>query len=223
MRECPTAALLHRQPGLRPVQRLNVTLLVHTQHDGLLGRIHVQPHDVRQLLHERGIGRQLERLHSMGLEAMRVPDPLHGRATDPLRLRHRATTPGGRPRWRAVQRCVDDGFDPARTDRRFAPAPLTHLEHRINALLSKPVAPSQHGRPADVHGHGNAAVGNPLGRQQQRLRADDYPMRCRRTTGPLFQESPTLRGHGQSGGGIIHPADIARRSLICKCISGTLH
>ena len=78
MCERPTAALLHREPGLGPVQRLNLTLLVHTQHDGFLGRIHVEPHDVRELLHERGIGGQLERLHSMGLEAMRVPDPLHG-------------------------------------------------------------------------------------------------------------------------------------------------
>ncbi len=41
-------ARLHRQARLRTVQGLNLALLVHAQHDCLVRRVQVQPHDVRQ-------------------------------------------------------------------------------------------------------------------------------------------------------------------------------
>ena len=47
------ASGLHRQTRLRAVESLNLALLVDAQHDGLVRRVQVQPHDVGQLLGER--------------------------------------------------------------------------------------------------------------------------------------------------------------------------
>src|SRR5208337_4661170 len=45
-------ALLHRQSGLSAVERLNLALLVHRQHERLVGGIDVKAHDVFDLLYE---------------------------------------------------------------------------------------------------------------------------------------------------------------------------
>ena len=74
-------ARLHRQARLRTVQGLNLALLVHAQHDAqhdcLVRRVQVQPHDVGQLLDERPVGRQLERRDAVRLQPVRVPDTLN--------------------------------------------------------------------------------------------------------------------------------------------------
>ena len=96
------AAGLHRQTRLRAVESLNLALLVDTQHDGLVRRVQVQPHDVGQLLGERRVGRQLEGLDAVGLQAVRVPDALDRRAADAGCLGHRAAAPVGGARRRLV-------------------------------------------------------------------------------------------------------------------------
>ena len=55
---------LHRQPGLRPPQRLDLALFVDTEDQGLFGRIHVKTDDVGELFDEPRVGRQLERAKS---------------------------------------------------------------------------------------------------------------------------------------------------------------
>src|SRR5437660_9542872 len=54
-------ARAHWQQRLRPIERLNLRLLVHAEHDRMLGRIHVQAHHVTHLVDQQRIGRQLER------------------------------------------------------------------------------------------------------------------------------------------------------------------
>ena len=44
--------LFQRQPRLGAVERLNLALLVDTQDDGFVGRVEVEAHDIRELLHE---------------------------------------------------------------------------------------------------------------------------------------------------------------------------
>src|SRR5215210_817493 len=55
MRHGPATALLQGQARLRTIQRLNLTLFVHAQHDCLLWWIQIQAHDVGQLFQESGI------------------------------------------------------------------------------------------------------------------------------------------------------------------------
>ena len=61
-----------RQNGLRPVQCLNLGLLVDAQDDGIGRRIHVETDDVVDLVLGVGISAELERLDPMRLEVVRL-------------------------------------------------------------------------------------------------------------------------------------------------------
>jgi hypothetical protein len=50
-------------------------LLVDAEHDGLLRRVHIQPDHVADLGVELGIGGELERLGTPGLQVPLAPDP----------------------------------------------------------------------------------------------------------------------------------------------------
>ena len=104
----PGSARLQRPPRLRSLQGLNLALLINTNHEGLVRRIHVQPHDIGQLLDERGIGRQREGADTMRLQAMRDPDPMDRRGTQALGGGPRPQTPLRRAWRRPVPRCLDD-------------------------------------------------------------------------------------------------------------------
>ena len=66
-------ARTHRQQRLGPIEGLDLRFLVDTQHHGMLRRIHVQPHDAPDFLDQQRIGRELERLRPMRLQAECVP------------------------------------------------------------------------------------------------------------------------------------------------------
>src|SRR5260221_13739897 len=85
-----------RKNRLSAIQRLDLTLLIHAEHDCLVGRIQVETDDVTDFGDEVRVGAEFERLHPMGLEVMFLPDALHGRGTDPLSFRHRTDAPMGR-------------------------------------------------------------------------------------------------------------------------------
>ena len=66
-------AQAHGQQWLRPVQGLDLRLLVNAEHHRLVGRIQLQADDVAVLLNKEGIRRQLEvllpvQLHREGLQ-----------------------------------------------------------------------------------------------------------------------------------------------------------
>ena len=133
----------HGQQWLRVVQRLNLRLLVDAQHDGMLGRIQVEPHNVADL-RSGGVGRQLEgrrcrpnacqmRLIVMRLRPVAVAIPLRLQWVSPRggspgcgsprvrrpRRRSPAAPPGGVQR---TDRLAGRGQSGPATSRRFAPA-----------------------------------------------------------------------------------------------------
>ena len=63
------AALFQRQPRLGAVERLDLALLVDRQHDGVRGRIDVEPDDVAQLVDELWVVGELELAHAMRLQS----------------------------------------------------------------------------------------------------------------------------------------------------------
>jgi hypothetical protein len=65
-------------PGLGAVERLHLALLVAAQHQRVLGRRHVQAHDVFQFLDKGRITRHLEAPHEMGLQTLGPPMPRDG-------------------------------------------------------------------------------------------------------------------------------------------------
>ena len=70
------AALLHRQAGLRAVERLDLRLFVDREDDGMGGRIDIKADHVAQLVDELRVVGELELLNPVWLETMRVPDAL---------------------------------------------------------------------------------------------------------------------------------------------------
>ena len=171
------SARLHRQARLRPVQGLNLALLVHVKHHGLARRVQVQPDEVGQLLDEGRVFRQFERRDAVRLQAVRVPDALDGRAAHASRLGHRATTPVGGARRRLVQRGMYDGLYLLGRDLGFAAAARTHLTHRIQSIGEKPRSLVQHRRPTDAERGRIATIRYAVTGQQQGLGTGHYAER----------------------------------------------
>src|ERR1700688_4692438 len=73
-----STALLHRQAWVRAIERLNLASLVDAEHNRLVGRVEVEPDDVDHFFSEFWIVRWLEWARQMWLEAMLLPDALHG-------------------------------------------------------------------------------------------------------------------------------------------------
>src|SRR5579863_2974243 len=98
------AAVLHRQPRLGAVQRLNLAFLVDRQHDSVVGRIDVETHDLLELGGKSRIIGQLELTHQMRSQAVSAPYPLHRTDADPCRLSHGRAGPVACRRRRSRQR-----------------------------------------------------------------------------------------------------------------------
>src|SRR4051794_25840367 len=64
---------LQRQARPRPVECLDLALLVDAEHDGVSGRVDIEPDDVPELRHELRIARQLELPRSVRLKPVRPP------------------------------------------------------------------------------------------------------------------------------------------------------
>ncbi len=76
-----------RPVGVGSLQRLDLALLVDGQHHRVGGWGHVEADDILDLggEGEGGVARALEHAQPMRLEAVSVPDPLHGTQRDPDR------------------------------------------------------------------------------------------------------------------------------------------
>jgi hypothetical protein len=73
---------LHRQRILGPVQRLNLALLDHAEHDRFHRRVEIQADDVGDLGDKFGVGGELERLGPPRLRSVMPPSPQHRRGVD---------------------------------------------------------------------------------------------------------------------------------------------
>lgn len=155
-----------RQNRLGTIQGLDLALLIYAQHQGFLGRMQVQTHDVAQLEKELGIGAELETLDAMRLQAMRLSDAIHRRRTHPLSAGQGAHAPVRGSRRLGVQRGVHDGLffldlqpSPASGSRGIFQQPL-------QPGLLEAASPTQHRRAAGAQFPCYPVVGEPVGRTQ---------------------------------------------------------
>ena len=102
----------HRFDRLGAVERLDLALLVDTEHQRALRRRQIEPNDIADLLHEERVRRQLERLGAVRLQAERTPDAPDRGMRQPGRLCHRAQRPVGRVGRGGGQRPLDHLGDP---------------------------------------------------------------------------------------------------------------
>jgi hypothetical protein len=96
--EVDVKAGMTREPAanLGVFGRLDLTLLITAPHQGVFGRIQIQPHDLSELLDKTGVARDLEALDSMGLQSVLVPHAQNSRVAHAQLVRQTARTPMGR-------------------------------------------------------------------------------------------------------------------------------
>src|SRR2546426_4059514 len=103
--------LLHWQPWLRSFQSLNLTLLIHTQHQCFMRWIQVQAHHIVEFFDELFIFRKLKGPAAMWLQPIGIPDTVHRRRTDTMYLGHRSHTPMSRRLGSRMQSSLHDFLD----------------------------------------------------------------------------------------------------------------
>jgi hypothetical protein len=166
MRHRSAAALFHGQARLRAIERLNLGLLIHAQHQRLLRRIQIQAHHIRQFLQKLGVPRELERRVPMRLEMVTLPDVVDGRLAHPLGFGELPTTPLRHAFRLGTQRRRHDRRDLAPPVAWFAAPPRGHFPHTVQPLLGKALTPQRHRLAIHRQPAGDRAVRLAFGRRQ---------------------------------------------------------
>src|ERR1700726_208074 len=163
-------SLLHRQPRLGAVQRLDLAFLIDRENDGVVGRVDVEADDLFELGRKLGIVGQLEPADQMRPQAMSTPDPLHRTDADPSGFRHRRAGPMAGGRRRSCQGQGHNAFGylwaqwwNARGTSLVAPKPRY-------AFFAKPFLPAPDHRLGLAGGAHDVGSAMTIGRQKHNLR-----------------------------------------------------
>jgi len=194
------------EQGLRAVEGLNLALLVDAQHQGFVGRIEVEAHDILELLDEVCVATELEGLDQVGLQVVPLPDPTDGGFAQALGPRHTARTPMRRLGRGRVQGGFDHGPHLADRDPRQAPWPRRILFQSQHAQGQKPLPPQLDGRPRDPPPVRDLLAQHPVGRQPNDLRPLHQSQGQAARTGPRRQGRTLLGGQHAGGCGAAHGA-----------------
>ena len=161
----------HRQRRLGAVQCLNLGLLVHTQHDCVLRRRQIEPHDVGDLRGQLRVGGELESPGPPRLHPVVTPRSGHGRVVDPESGRQQPRGPVRDTQFlrRRLQRLRNDlgVIDPTRPTR---PCRVVKPVKTLG-LIAFPTR--DHRLTSDTDPMGDLAIGQSLGGQQH----DPRPLR----------------------------------------------
>ena len=160
----------HRQKRLRSIKGLYLALFIDADDQRLVRRIEIEADNVAHLLNELRIGRQLERLRAMRLQAEGLPDPMYGRRRYARRLRHAARAPVRRVRGLCFERLCDNLLDPVIADLAWCTASRLVVE-AVKAMLREPLAPRSDGLARDARRICDLAVVQPIGCAQNDLGA----------------------------------------------------
>ena len=144
------------------VQRLDLGLLIHAQHQRPLRRVQVEPDDVTDLGDELRIGRQLPGLLQVRLEPERPPDPGDGGLAHPDLPGHRPGRPMGVVvgRW-PLQGGHDHLLDLVVGDR-AGPARPWLIRQALQPLAHEPTPPLGHRLRPDPQPGGHRDIGRAL-------------------------------------------------------------
>ena len=138
---------LDRQRRLGAIQRLDLALLVHAQHDRVLRRVQIQADDVDELLLKPRVVRELERLDPMRLQTRArtrsaAPSPATPQPARPSTGSSSASHPAAS---RATSSARSPRPSPAGIDG-LRPRPGRTLGEVLQPILGEPLAPRRHRR-----------------------------------------------------------------------------
>src|SRR6478752_2838696 len=86
-------SLAQRQSGLGAFESLSLALFIAAEHQGLLGRVEIEAHDVPEFFLKPKVFAELEIAHPVGLQLMGRPESLHARFAQAGFTGHSAHTP----------------------------------------------------------------------------------------------------------------------------------
>ncbi len=189
MRHPLRLARLHRQRRLGAIERLDLGLLIHAQHQCAFGRVEVEPDDVDDLLRQLRITGELERAHLVRLELVIAPDPVHGRRRQP----RRRPPAGGRSNacsHPAAARASSRAPAEPRHRRSDADAPNAAVREPVKTPLRKTPPPQPDRRQRHPGLRRDLRVRRTLGRTQHDPRPQRLLLRRRRR--PHHRPQPPL-------------------------------
>ena len=204
----------HRPDRLGPLQRLDLGLLVHAEHDRVGRRVQVQPDHVADPRVQLRVGGELERLGLPGLDVVLGPYPGHRAVADAQLASQQPRGPMGHPK--RLGRWAEGGGQDLG-------APVA--AHALGAATAVPVgqacgepltriapAPGDHRGSGDLQPLGDLAIGHPLGSQEQDLGPPDQRGRGLGGVRPAAQHCLVVGADRQGGGRqwharMLHPAD----------------
>jgi hypothetical protein len=180
-----------RQHRRRTVERLDLRLLVHTEHDRRLGRVEIEPDDVSDLVDELRIRGQLERLRLVRLQPERPPDSADRALAHPTRGRHRTRRPMRRVRRLLLERLHEYPLDVGVRDRARLARPRLVMEP-VKTPLREPAPPLAHGRAVAAQLGSDLRARPSLSRRQHDPAPKRQRLRALRPSSPPLEHLPLL-------------------------------
>jgi hypothetical protein len=187
-----------------PVEGLNLALLIHKQHQRLIGRVQLKTDDIVELFYEPRVAVHLERRDAMRPEAVLVPNVPRGRFADTSCFGHQSRAPVGRGARLPMQRsfherrtlAVANGWDTARTE-------SVVLETR-GAQREKPLTPQLPGGPREAQVTGDLLALDLIGGQHYDVRPLYDMLGLAAGSGPSLQGDVLLIGKANRFGSSAH-------------------
>ena len=184
-----------------------LTLLVATQHQGVLGRIQIQPDNGFELFGELRVAAELEGLDPMRFEAVLLPNPSHAGGADARRPSHRTGGPMGGVGRLLLRGHAHDARDGLLADFRGATGPRRILFEAADAQLEETRTPAGGLLDADSELLGDLLILLAPGGEQHDSRSFDDARRSRSRAAALFEDFSLLRAR-LNGWGDTHAGDL---------------
>ncbi len=180
---------MNRQPALRPVQRLDRSLFVRAKHQGVFGRIEIQPHHVQQLLGKMRIVADLERLGPMRLKSVGLPNALHHRGRRAQRLGQGSRTPMRRVGGLFLSGFLDDGVGNSRSCFGRPSATRRVFFDARQPPFGEPRAPKRNRFASGLQRFGDVLVHHAIRREQDDFGSQHQTCRRSSSASPAVQRS----------------------------------
>jgi len=213
----------HRQQRPRPIQGLDLTLLIDAEDERVVRRIQIQADNRADFLDELRVCGQRERVDAMRLQAEGAPDPRDRGPRQAGDLRHRARTPLRPFRGWAFERSRNHVHDViVGDDARRARTRL--VGQAFQTAHAKPFAPFAHTVAGKPLASGDLAIRQPLRARQHDPRALGEALRRLRPTRPWLEDaSLVIRQPQRFVVTHAHGAQRSRRDLFRQRTSETRH
>src|SRR5216684_2490929 len=181
----------HWQHRLSAFQSLNLALLVHAQHQGVVWWVEVESHDVAHFLHKERIGGELKAGAAVGLQAEQLEVAPDGALGNPGLRGGQAHTPVGGGLRFGVQYAINQFRYRLIAMATWASGPQLIVQ-TAQPLVPVALAPQADGRRAQRAALGNGLVGDSGSRQQHYLCPPNQRLRHTARTHQCLQLLPIL-------------------------------